>query len=76
MVRDRNQKAEQGSETLNLEQLQRRLAMLDERLDNLDSMITAVVERVMSQAVTLHLSCPRCGKDIEIGIIGTKKPTA
>jgi hypothetical protein len=58
-----------------VERLKKRLDMLDERLDNIDSMVTAVAERIMSQAVTLNMVCPRCGNDIEIAIIGKEKPT-
>lgn len=76
MARDRNQRTTSQEAPLDMEQVRQRLDMLDNRLDSIDSMVTAVVERVMSQVVNIHLTCPRCGKDIEIGIIGTKKPTA
>ncbi len=56
--------------------LQERLDILDQRLDNIDSVVTAVTERVMSQPVTLNITCPSCGKNIEIAIIGNKRPTA
>ncbi|MBN2076532.1 MAG: hypothetical protein JW762_13370 [Dehalococcoidales bacterium] len=55
--------------------LQQRLDMLDNRLDNIDSMVTAVAERVMSQLITLNLSCPHCGKNIEIAVVGNQRPT-
>ena len=51
------------------------LDMLDQRLDNIDSVVTAVVERVMSQPVTLNITCPHCGKNVEITMIGKGKPT-
>ncbi len=75
MARDRNQKTT-GEVPLDMEQVRLRLEMLDNRLDSIDSMVSAVVERVMSQVLNIHLTCPRCGKDIEVGIIGNKKPTA
>jgi hypothetical protein len=56
--------------------LQQHLDILDQRLDNIDSVVTAVTERVMSQPITLNITCPSCGKNIEIAIIGNKKPTA
>jgi gamma-glutamyl phosphate reductase len=59
-----------------IEHLKQRLELLDNRLDNIDSMVTAVAERVMKQPITLHISCPHCGKDIEIAIIGNEKLTA
>lgn len=55
-------------------QLQERIDVLDRRLDNIDSMVTAVAERVMSQPIILNITCPRCGRDIEISLIGTHKP--
>jgi len=63
-------------QTLDIEHVKRRLDMLDQRLDNIDSMVTAVAERVMNQPITLNITCPNCGKNIEITIIGSEKPTA
>jgi len=62
-------------QALDIEQLKRRLDMLDQRLDSIDSMVTAVAERVMKQPVTLSIICPRCGKNIEITLIGSEKAT-
>ncbi len=53
-----------------LEQLQRRFNMLDERLDNMDSILTSLVERVMHQPLSLEVSCPKCGQAIQINITG------
>ncbi len=63
-------------QALEVEQLKRHLEMLDQRLDNIDSVTTALVERVMKQPITLNMTCPHCGKNIEIAIIGGHKPTA
>jgi len=60
----------------NIENIKRRLDMLDQRLDNIDSMVTAVVERVMNQPISINITCPNCGKDIEVAIIGNKKRKA
>ena len=60
---------------LETEHIKRRLDMLDQRLDNIDSVVTAVVERVMSQPITLNITCPHCGHNVEITIIGRGKPT-
>jgi hypothetical protein len=57
-----------------MERLKQRLDILDHRLDNIDSMVSAVAERVMQQPVALIISCPHCGKNLEIGIIGSEKP--
>jgi len=64
---------EQGQD---IEQIKRHLDMLEQRLDNIDSVVTALVERVMKQPITLNITCPNCGKNIEIAIIGSGKPTA
>jgi len=58
-----------------VERLKKHLDMLDTRLDNIDSMVTAVAERVMSQPLTLNMVCPHCGKNLEVAIIGKEKPT-
>ena len=59
---------------LGIERIKDRVDVLDDRLDNIDSMVSAVVERVMSQLVTLNITCPHCGKDVEIALIGNQKP--
>jgi len=62
-------------QALDIEKLKRRLDMLDQRLDNIDSMVTAIAERVTKQPINLTITCPKCGKEIEIAIIGNEKPT-
>ena len=62
-------------QVLDIEHIKRRLDMLDQRLDNIDSIVTAIAERVMNQPIALNITCPNCGKNIEIAIIGSKKPT-
>ncbi len=61
-------------QALDIQRIKQRLDMLDQRLDNIDSMVTAVAERVMSQLVTLNITCPHCGRDVEIAIVGSQKP--
>ena len=61
-------------QALDIEQIKRRLDMLDQRLDSIDSMVTAVAERVMRQPITFNVTCPNCGRNIEIAIIGSEKP--
>ncbi len=58
-----------------IERIAQRLDMLDQRLDNVDSIVSAVAERVMRQPITLNVTCSKCGHKIEIAIIGTEKPT-
>jgi len=72
--RDRPNVVNEG-QGLDIERIKRRQDMLDQRLDNIDSVITAVVERVMSQPIALNITCPNCGRNIEISIIGSYKPT-
>jgi len=72
--KDKQSLADQ-TQALEIERLKQHLDMLDQRLDNIDSMVTAVAERVMSQPLTLSITCPHCGKSIEIAIIGNERPT-
>ena len=60
---------------LDIERLSERLDMLDRRLDNVDSIVTVVAERVMKQPITMNITCSNCGQKIEIAIIGSEKPT-
>ena len=57
-----------------LDNLRQRLDMLDDRLDNIDSMVSAVIERVMSQPLTVTASCPHCNRGFEVALIGVRKP--
>ena len=58
-----------------IEQIIKRLDMLDRRLDNVDSIVSAVAERVMKQPITFNVTCSKCGQKIEIAIIGNEKPS-
>ncbi|HEX9896306.1 MAG TPA: hypothetical protein VGA85_01420 [Dehalococcoidales bacterium] len=71
---DRDEAKGQNSDTA-IQKLEDRLDALDRRLDNIDSMVTAVAERVMSRPLILNITCPHCGKGMEIALIGTEKPT-
>ena len=55
--------------------IEERLEAFDRRLDNIDSMVTAVAERVMSRPMVITATCPHCGKNMEIALIGTQKPS-
>ena len=76
MVENNKSNLVNQEQTLDIEHVKRRLDMLDQRLDNIDSMVTAVAERVMSQPITLNITCPNCGRNIEITLIGSEKPRA
>jgi tRNA(Ser,Leu) C12 N-acetylase TAN1 len=58
-----------------LEKIGQRLDMLDERIDNIDSIVSAVAERVMKQPITFNVTCNKCGNKIEVALIGIEKPT-
>ncbi len=75
MAEEKESSAVDQEQALDIEQLKRRLDMLDQRLDNIDSIVTAVAERITRQPITLNINCPNCGKNIEIAIIGSEKPT-
>ena len=73
MAKDRPSVKRQ-EEIANIENTKRRLDMLDRRLDDIDSMVSAVIERVMSQPINVTITCPNCGGNVEIALIGNKKP--
>ena len=75
MVQENEPSVMEKDQALDIERVKKRLDLLDHRLDNIDSMVTAVAERVMKQPITLNITCPNCGKNIEIAVIGTEKPT-
>ena len=56
-----------------MEQIEKRLEMLDQRLDNIDSVVTALVERVMKQPVTIDVTCPKCGSVVQIMLTSSTK---
>jgi len=53
---------------LDVEQMNRRVKMLDDRLDNLDSIVTSLVQRVMEKPLTLEITCPKCSQPFEVNI--------
>ena len=57
-----------------MDRIMRRLDLFDQRLDNIDSVVTAVAERVMNQPITFSVTCSKCGRNIEIMLVGTEKP--
>ena len=74
MAKKDEPKAVVQEQEIDLERMQKRLDMLDQRLDNIDSIVTAVAERVMSQPLTINVTCSKCGQNIEIALIGIEKP--
>jgi len=67
--RGNNNQPARDESALNIERVDKRLDMLDRRLDNIDSVMTSLVERVMQQPVILEVTCPKCGQAIQINIM-------
>jgi hypothetical protein len=63
------------TQALDIEHTKQHLDVLDDRLDNIDSVVSAVAERVMKQPISLGITCPHCGRNIEIAIVGIEKPS-
>jgi hypothetical protein len=55
------------------DKVEKRLEMLDQRLDNIDSIVTNLVERVMHQPISIDCTCPKCGSTIRILLTGNTK---
>jgi len=57
-----------AEQDLEIEQIVKRLDMLNHRLDSMDSVITSLVERVMGRLLTMEVTCPKCGEIIQVNI--------
>lgn len=73
MAKDKNEDALKELKK-DIEKAITRLNLVDDRMDNLDSVVSAAVERVMNQALTMRCTCPSCGKEVELGLVGMVKP--
>ena len=62
-----------GHTRAEIEHLNRRVKMLDERLDNIDSIVTTLVQRVMDKPLTIELTCPKCSQVIEVSITSSTR---
>lgn len=67
-LRDKGDPLAEVTSELPMEQVSKRLDMLDGRLDNMDSVITSLVERVMEKPLTMEVTCPKCGQVIQVNI--------
>ena len=65
---DRSKLGKQVNQDRELGQLIKRLDMLDERLDNIDSIVTSLVERVMGRPLLIEVTCPNCGQTVQINV--------
>jgi tetrahydromethanopterin S-methyltransferase subunit G len=66
--KDRAKPVEQVNQDRDTGQLIKRLDMLDERLDNMDSIVTSLIERVMGRPLVMEVTCPNCGQTIQVNI--------
>jgi hypothetical protein len=69
------EKSEKKITSADLEHAKKRLEMLDKRLDSIDSQVTALVERVMRQPVTIEVTCPKCGTTVQIMLTSSTRTT-
>ena len=74
MAKQEKTEVSKSANTPDIERISQRLDMLDRRLDNVDSIVSVVAERIMKQPITLNITCSKCGQKIEIALIGTEKP--
>jgi hypothetical protein len=57
-----------------LAQMEKRLEMMYKRIDQLDTMVSTLIERVMRQPViTIETTCPKCGSHVHIAVTGNSK---
>ena len=65
---DRADSGRQAKQERDIGQLIKRLDMLDDRLDNMDSIVTSLIERVMGRPLVMEVTCPNCGQTIQVNI--------
>jgi tetrahydromethanopterin S-methyltransferase subunit G len=65
---DRAKLGKQVNQDRDTGQLIKRLDMLDERLDNIDSIVTSLIERVMGRPLVMEVTCPNCGQIVQISV--------
>ncbi len=66
--KDRTDPAEKVNHDRDMGLLVKRLDMLDERLDNMDSIVTSLVERVMGRPLVMEINCPNCGQTVQVNV--------
>ncbi len=66
--RDRAKPVERVNQERDIGQLIKRLDMLDDRLDNIDSIVTSLVERVMGRPLVIEVTCPNCGQTVQVNV--------
>jgi hypothetical protein len=68
-----NRRARVKEAELSLEEIKKQLDILDQRLDAIDSIVTALAERMLKRPVSVTITCPNCGRIIEIAMVGNEK---
>ena len=57
-----------------LVQMEKRLEMMYKRIDQLDTMVTTLIERVMRQPViTIEVTCPKCSSNVHVSLAGNAR---
>jgi hypothetical protein len=57
-----------------LAQMEKRLEMMYKRIDQLDTMVSTLIERVMRQPViTIEVTCPKCGSNVHVSLTGNAR---
>ena len=67
-AQDKNNSIRLAEQGLEVEQVVKRLDIINHRLDSMDSVITSLVERVMGRFLTMEVACPKCGEIIQVNI--------
>lgn len=54
--------------------MERKLEMMYKRIDQLDTMVSTLIERVMRQPViTIEITCPKCGSNVHVSMSGNAR---
>jgi hypothetical protein len=57
-----------------LAQMEKKLEMMYKRIDQLDTMVSTLIERVMRQPViTIETTCPKCGSHVHVSLTGNSR---
>ena len=67
-MQDNNNSVKLAEQSVEIEQIIKRLDMLNHRLDSMDSVVTSLVERVMGRPLTMEVTCPKCGEIVQVNI--------
>jgi hypothetical protein len=73
--REMDKKFEEADKQIDkLVQMEKRLEMMYKRIDQLDTMVSTLIERVMRQPViTIEVTCPKCGSNVHVSLTGNAK---